>query len=216
MNKNSVSKWWWRKSSSTTTREENPSSLINDNHDLSSMIVNHGADENASIFTLYSYNESILSPSSILVHHGTTRSEHSEVASNASILSKPWVSKGLIMQQENESLLNTNEPKTITIETEEEEDNNDDEAPDIIIYSKDSSSDGILNSSLQPSPITATDLPQTTNKRRPSLVDYLMNKKPLHGKLKAGLVGRFVKNKNFNNEITTTDVTLSLRNNDIC
>ncbi|GAA5805189.1 hypothetical protein HPULCUR_010703 [Helicostylum pulchrum] len=133
----------------------------------------NGADEDASMFSLYSCGESLNCPSTVHVSSSIraqhTKSEYSgnfsDVESNASILSKPWISRNVT---ENRSFRDS-------IYEQEVQDND-----SIISYSHSMPASTSLHDNMEDS------------KRRASIVDYIV-KKPLHGKLKAGfgkLVGR--------------------------
>ena len=147
-------KWWWNKKS--TKKIQSIASSINE------------ADEGASMFSLYSYDPSMYCSSyhqissSIKAHH--TKSEYSvnfsDVDTNASIKSRPWISRNVI---ENKSLHESIQDETL----EEEEDD-------------DHSS---LGSEQEHTSLPATRTPAMAPKRRASLVDYLVSK-PLHGKIK--------------------------------
>ncbi|KAI9478902.1 MAG: hypothetical protein EXX96DRAFT_619810 [Benjaminiella poitrasii] len=249
MNKTSTtSKWWWRRPSTTNNRNQattptigtnttptidtnttTPTTpTINTNTTTTPISTsNHGsADEGASMFTLYSYGDSIIAPpsvsnlsNSILVRH-TAKSEYSEVASNASILSKPWVSKSVLPQENDPLLIKYDNEFEMPVDSEDDDDDEDQNDPTIITntatYSTPQSNNSrnlAITTTVTDDNILATDHtlplpsltspspppPETTSRRRGSLVDYLINKKPLHGKLKAGF-GRFVRNKNYDGE----------------
>ncbi|KAI9361306.1 hypothetical protein BD770DRAFT_425687 [Pilaira anomala] len=163
-----TTKWWWNKKSNSKQQKSSKQKSV-----ASSL---NGADEDASMFSLYSCGESLNCPStvqassSIRAQH--TKSEYSgnfsDVESNASILSKPWISRN--MMAENKSIR------------------------DSIYEPKDEVDTCSIVSYAHSLPVS-TSLHEDTiedSKRRGSIVDYIVNK-PLHGKLKAGfgkLVGR--------------------------
>lgn len=152
----SNTRWWWKKRTPTpiTKKSLRQTSTRNSVHST----VN-GADEDASIFTLYSYAESLVAPpsihnrasSSLYVQH--TKSEYSanysDVESNASIMSKPWTSQEIIITTDNK--LN-----------EEEEDEAEEEK-------------SLYKSNLYAVPQPSASLEPA--KRRGSLVDFIVNSK---------------------------------------
>lgn len=148
---NTSSRWWWKKRTSFITKKPTP---VTD-----SSIHSTGANEDASIFTLYSYTESLIAPpslhnrasSSLYVQH--TKSEYSgtlsDVESNASIWSKPWTSQEIILSSD------------INIPEDEQES----------LYQSN------LYTEAQPSTYTSTAEKTESNKRRGSLVDFIVNTK---------------------------------------
>lgn len=157
---NTATKWWWNKKSSTkqkSTKQKSVASSIN------------GADEDASMFSLYSYSESLHTPStvhassSIRAQH--TKSEYSgnfsDIESNASILSKPWVSRNMMI--DNKSTKDSIPDENNSIASNEQYSYS---LPVNNTFSNDSE-----------------ELNNINPKRRGSLVEYIVNK-PLHGKLK--------------------------------
>lgn len=178
-------KWWWSKKSKKAPKEKSIASSIN------------GADEGASMFSLYSNDQSLYCPStyqvssSIRGHH--TKSEYSgnysDVESNASILSKPWISRNMI---ENRSIRDSLQNMEVEIVDGSDKNNNDDDGSSVLstddkyaysIPMRSSSTDN-LDNSIPPS---------MRPKRRASLVDYIVNK-PLHGKLRVRVLGYMTPN----------------------
>lgn len=157
---NTTTKWWWNKKSSPkhkSSKQKSVASSIN------------GADEDASMFSLYSCNESLHTPSTIdassSIRAQHTKSEYSgkfsDIESNASILSKPWISRNIMLDNKS------------TKDSFPDDDDNSMASDEQYSYSL---------------PVSNThsseDLPTNINpKRRGSLVEYIVNK-PLHGKLK--------------------------------
>lgn len=170
----STTKWWWNKKSNPKQQQQQPKSSNKQKSVASSL---NGADEDASMFSLYSCGgESLNCPSTV---HGAssiraqhTKSEYSgnfsDVESNASILSKPWISRN--MMAENKSIRDS------IYEPKDEED-----TCSIVSYAH--------------SLPVSTSLHDDTiedSKRRGSIVDYIVNK-PLHGKLKVIIITNAVK-----------------------
>ncbi|KAG1083072.1 hypothetical protein G6F42_022344 [Rhizopus arrhizus] len=102
----SNTRWWWKKSSSKRSKKAPPS--------IKSSVPSsvNGADENASMFSLYSYGESLFAPSSVHNISSSIRGQHtkseysgvSDVESTASIISKPWISKNIIALDSDQAL----------------------------------------------------------------------------------------------------------------
>lgn len=178
----SSTRWWWKKSSSSShTKNKEPS--------IRSSVVSsvNGADEDASMFSLYSYGESFYSPSSVRnvsIRAQHTKSEYSgqfsDVESNASILSKPWISRNIIAPgSDNASEHGQKE--------EEEYHSFVSEPCSILQVNPITSSTDMLDSSFASSTSKSVSSPPPRAKRRGSFVDYITNK-PLHGKLKVSLM----------------------------
>lgn len=189
-NTTSTTRWWWKKSSNSRTKKTPPS--------IKSSIPSsvNGADENASIFSLYSYGESMFTPSSVYNISSSIRAQHtkseysnmSDVESNASILSKPWISRNIITPDSDQPL------KQDEVDDTDEEDEED---IDSFISESFSSSLSQVNKTFSSDALdiprismeeeeknTSFSVPPTSPpRRRGSLVDYIVNK-PLHGKLK--------------------------------
>ncbi|CEP07745.1 hypothetical protein [Parasitella parasitica] len=192
-NATTSTRWWWKKSSGRGGSKKTAPSIKSS---VPSSI--NGADENASMFSLYSYGESLLAtssvhniPSSIYAQH--TKSEYSgisDVDSTASILSKPWISRNVI-NSENDQPLKQDITKNVfdeedidSLKSESFSKENNTSSSQIIDFSKISMQE-------------ENDHPTSSSPiRRGSLVDYIV-KKPLHGKIRAGF-GRLVGNKNHN------------------
>ncbi|KAG2210243.1 hypothetical protein INT47_003228 [Mucor saturninus] len=160
MTTTNTTKWWWNKKPS-------PKQISTDQKSVASSI--NGADEDASMFSLYSYSESLHTPSTInassSIRAQHTKSEYSgnfsDIESNASILSKPWISRNMIDNKSNKD----------SVPDDDDDDNS-------------VGSDEQYSYSLPVSnTYSAEDLPDINPKRRGSLVEYIVNK-PLHGKLK--------------------------------
>lgn len=159
MTTTNTTKWWWNKKSSTKQKSIEQKSIA------SSI---NGADEDASMFSLYSYSDSLHTPSTVNVSSSIraqhTKSEYSgnfsDIESNASILSKPWISKNMIDNKSNKDSV-TNDDDDNSVGSDEQ-------------YSY---SLPVSNA------YSAEDLTDISSKRRESLVEYIANK-PLHGKLK--------------------------------
>ncbi|KAL7333840.1 hypothetical protein PS15p_202696 [Mucor circinelloides] len=198
----SNTRWWWKKSSSNRSKKAPPS--------IKSSVPSsvNGADENASMLSLYSYGESLFAPSSVHNISSSIRGQHtkseysgvSDVESTASIISKPWISKNIIALDSDQAL----KKDEVADDSDDEEDgedvdsfvsgslsyslplaNNASSSVEILGYSK------ISMENLSFTPPISSSAP-----RRGSLVDYIVNK-PLHGKLKAGF-GRLVGSKSHN------------------
>ncbi|KAI8639297.1 hypothetical protein BD408DRAFT_421711 [Parasitella parasitica] len=188
-NTTSTTRWWWKKSSNRGPKKTVPSIKSS----VPSSI--NGADENASMFSLYSYGESLFAPSS--VHNAPssicaqhTKSEYSglsDVDSTASILSKPWISRNMITSESDQPL------KQDIAEDDSDEDidsfNSESFSPE-----NNTPSSEIIDFSKMPVEEVNDYATSSPPIRRGSLVDYIV-KKPLHGKIKAGF-GRLVGNKN--------------------
>ncbi|KAL9545509.1 hypothetical protein MBANPS3_007118 [Mucor bainieri] len=186
----SSSRWWWKKTANARSKKAPPS--------IKSSVPSsvNGADEGASMFSLYSYGESLFTPSSVHNMSSSIRAQHtkseysgiSDVESTASIISKPWVSRNMIAPESDQPLK----------QDEEASDSGDDmdsfvsRSVSYPLTNNASSSAEILDCSkismedLSSSPPISSSTPR----RRSSLVEYIVNK-PLHGKLKAGF-GRLV------------------------
>lgn len=167
LKKMTSSKWWWKKqpkTSSTKSTTVLPASS-------GKSITSNGADENASILSLYPATERGRDADSIFAHSyvaSSTRAQHtrseysgniSDIESNTSILSKPWISRNLAT--------NIASPPESSDDTSS------------IVSNQHSSS-------LMDDTTTNDDLlqEQHNQKRRGSLVDYFTVNKPLQGKLK--------------------------------
>lgn len=179
----SNSRWWWKKSSSTKSKKAPPSVKSS----VPSSV--YGADENASMFSLYSNGESLFAPSSVHNISSSIRAQHtkseysgiSDVESTASIISKPWISKNMIALESDQPLKQDEEAS----DSGDDDDsfvsksvsypltNNASSSAEILDYSKISMED------LSSTPPISSFIPR----RRSSLVEYIVNK-PLHGKLK--------------------------------
>jgi hypothetical protein len=159
------SKWWWNKKSTSTNTDTNTKKKFSKEKSVASSI--NGADEGASMFSLYSYDQQSLyyCPSTIHVSSSIraqhTKSEYSgnfsDVESNASILSKPWISRNILVQEEQEQ------------QHEQPEEIDDDEDDSILSFDDklENSTDHLDNNkNIRP-------------KRRASLVEYIVQ-----GKLK--------------------------------
>jgi hypothetical protein len=178
----STTRWWWKKSSSTATSKKIEPSI------KSSVVSSvNGADEDASILSLYSYGESLYSPSSVRnvsIRAQHTKSEYSgqfsDVESNASILSKPWVSRNVISPESDNASKHDEEE-------EEEGKSFISESCSTPQVNPATSSTDILDSSFVSSTSKSVSSPQPRTKRRGSFVDYI-TKKPLHGKLKVSFI----------------------------
>ncbi|GAN10396.1 hypothetical protein MAM1_0351c09937 [Mucor ambiguus] len=199
----SNSRWWWKKSSNTSSKKAIPSTKSS----VPSSV--NGADENASMFSLYSYGESLFAPSSVHNISSSIRAQHtkseysgiSDVESTASIISKPWISRNMITPGSDQFLRQGEEAS----ESGDDVDsfvsrsvsypltNNASSSAEILDYSKISLED----------PSSTPPISSSTPRRRSSLVEYIVNK-PLHGKLKAGF-GRLVGNKSYNHNHNASD-----------
>lgn len=188
-------RWWWKKSSNNRAKKAPPS--------IKSSVPSsvNGADENASMFSLYSYGESFFAPSSVHNISSSIRGQHtkseysgmSDVESTASIISKPWISKNIIALDSDQALKH-DEVADDSDDEEDGEDGEDGEDVDSFVSGSLSYSLPLANNAsssveiLGYSKISMENLsftPPTSSAapRRGSLVDYIVNK-PLHGKLK--------------------------------
>jgi hypothetical protein len=176
-----TTRWWWKKSSNNPKKKE-PS--------IKGSVISsvNGADEDASMFSLYSYGESLYSPSSVRnvsIRAQHTKSEYSgqfsDVESNASILSKPWISRNVISPESDSASKQEQEQE------QEEDQSSVSESDSIPQIDPITCSTDILESSFVSSTSKSVSSPQPRTKRRGSFVDYI-TKKPLHGKLKVSLV----------------------------
>ncbi|KAK4516225.1 uncharacterized protein ATC70_011194 [Mucor velutinosus] len=192
----SNSRWWWKKSSNTKSKEVQSSIKSSVPSSL------NGADEDASMFSLYSYGESLFAPSPVRNISSSIRAQHtkseysgiSDVESTASIISKPWISRNIIAQESDQPLKQDEEANN----SESDVDSFVSRSVSYPLTNNASSSAEILDySKISMENLSSTaPMPSSTPRRRSSLVEYIVNK-PLHGKLKAGF-GRLVGNKNHN------------------
>lgn len=204
-NTTSTTRWWWKKSLNSRTKDAPPS--------IKSSVPSsvNGADENASIFSLYSYGESLFTPSSVYNISSSIRAQHtkseysnmSDVESNASILSKPWISRNMITPDSGQPLKQDEADDT----DEEDEEDIDSFVAESFSYSlpqvnKTSSSDILDFSKMsmeeEEKDVSFSAPPTSPPRRRGSLVDYIVNK-PLHGKLKVILYDQDMTNTNSTN-----------------
>jgi hypothetical protein len=179
MTTTSATKWWWNKKPKPT---KSVASSIN------------GADEDASIFSLYSYNNNdyycptTTKTVSSSLHAQHTKSEYSvDIESNASILSKPWISKNMTeteAEADQQQQQQQQQQHTMSDEDDEEEDDDAYSAPPL--DSTDFLDDSPIIQSSNSSCIIK-ESPSKPPKRRASLVDYIVNK-PLHGKIKVKII----------------------------
>lgn len=178
----STTKWWWSKKTKKAPKEKSIASSIN------------GADEDASMFSLYSNDQSLYCPSStyqvsssIRGHH--TKSEYSgnysDVESNASILSKPWISRNII---ENRSIRDSIQNMELGFnDNDNDDDNNSRNDVSSVLSVEDKYAYSIPMRSSSTDNLDNSIPPLMRPKRRASLVDYIVNK-PLHGKLRVRTV----------------------------
>lgn len=199
-NTSSTIRWWWKKSSNSRSKKTPPSIKSS----VPSSI--NGADEDASMFSLYSYGESMFTPSSVHNISSSIRAQHtkseysnmSDVESNASILSKPWISRNMITPGSDQPLKQDEADDT-------DEEDIDSFISDSLSYSlsqvnKTSLSDILDFSKMSMEEEEEKDVsfsapPTSPPRRRGSLVDYIVNK-PLHGRLKVILYDEDLANKN--------------------
>ncbi|KAI8887386.1 hypothetical protein K501DRAFT_44832 [Backusella circina FSU 941] len=172
-------KWWWKKqpkTSSTKSTAVLPTSSAKS-------ITSNGADENASMLSLYSCTErGGRDADSVFAHSyvaSSTRAQHtrseysgnfSDIESNTSILSKPWISRNLA----------SNIPSSPE---------SSDDTSSIASHQRSSLVDDTTTNDI----LLLQEQPHN-QKRRGSLVDYFTVNKPLQGKLKAGF-GKLIRNQ---------------------
>lgn len=177
----SHSRWWWKKPSNTRSKKIPPSTKSS----VPSTV--NGADEGASMFSLYSYGESLFAPSSVHNISSSIRAQHtnseysgiSDVESTASIISKPWISRNIIAPESGYPLKQDEEASRDDVDSFVSRSvsfppsNSSFSSAEILDYSKISMED---SSSTPP-------ISSSTPRRRSSLVEYIVNK-PFQGKLK--------------------------------
>ncbi|KAL0139051.1 hypothetical protein V8B55DRAFT_1520332 [Mucor lusitanicus] len=185
----SNSRWWWKKSSSTKSKKAPPSVKSS----VPSSV--YGADENASMFSLYSNGESLFAPSSVhnissSIRAQHTKSEYSGISDQTMDIQNMIAlgSDQPLKQDEEASDSGDDDDSFVSKSVSYPLTNNASSSAEILDYSKISMED------LSSTPPISSFIPR----RRSSLVEYIVNK-PLHGKLKAGF-GRLVGNKSHSSQ----------------
>ncbi|KAI8358408.1 hypothetical protein BD560DRAFT_426326 [Blakeslea trispora] len=203
-----TTRWWWRKSPNSNKsghipEKTTPNPSIN------------GADENASLFSLYSYGDSLAAPSyplssSIKAHRAKSEysANHStDVESTASIRSKPWISKNIASLEDDQSSNYDQNERDSTAFIHDSVSSSSSSIPNIVCI--DSSSANIIDGASARQGHHKETSPSLQETKKGTFVGYIVNK-PLHGKLKVGL-GKLVGSKSYSNNNQKVEKSISRR-----
>lgn len=193
-------KWWWNKKPKSTTSTTKSSKHQKQKSVASSL---NGADEGASMFSLYSYADttsdsvycpSVMVSSSMYAQHTTSEysGNFSDIESTASIRSKPWISRNMFENKSIKSMLSSQQQEEQPKQEEEivfSKEEQDEEEEYSVLKPSSTDESPIMTSSSSIVVDSSTAQPQEdaivpTPKRRASLVDYIVHKPSFHGKLK--------------------------------